>query len=326
MPSRTDRRDGMILQAALSDIDIDFIDGVDGKTIPDKAVPLLKPHDRLPDASIGSWRGHMNAIREIVKLKLSSALILEDDIDWDVRIKDQLYDFALSAQALAQPLEGSNQTYTDSAHSNDPEYPLTFAIPFERLPRTRPVQASPYGDNWDVLWIGHCGMSFPFKHTAVPKGSVVHRNDFTVPNRRHLWGYNEPFTLKESFQDHTSVVHHAQEGVCTFAYAVSYKGAVKMLEDVALSDMSDAFDFLLRFFCEGDRGMRAHKCLAHQPGLFFSHRPRGPLKSDSDIRDKGDGFRDKAYTDMVRLSVRLNAHAIIDGTELTDQYPDEDIL
>ena len=65
LPSRSDRRDGMVLQAALSDIQIEFIDGVRGKDVPDKAVPMYSSDSkRLPDASIGSWRAHMNAARE----------------------------------------------------------------------------------------------------------------------------------------------------------------------------------------------------------------------------------------------------------------------
>lgn len=45
---------------------------------------------------------------------LASALILEDDADWDVRIKDQLYDFALTSNALTQPLSSNPSKYADS--------------------------------------------------------------------------------------------------------------------------------------------------------------------------------------------------------------------
>lgn len=64
LPSRTDRRDGMVLGAALSDIDIEFIDGVLGQNVIDKAVPSSPSHGRLADPSIGSWRAHINAIQE----------------------------------------------------------------------------------------------------------------------------------------------------------------------------------------------------------------------------------------------------------------------
>lgn len=59
-----DRRDGITLQASLSDIKINFVDGVFGEDIPDKAIPTSPNHDRLPDPVLGTWRAHMNAIQE----------------------------------------------------------------------------------------------------------------------------------------------------------------------------------------------------------------------------------------------------------------------
>jgi len=73
LPARTDRRDGMTLQAALSNLHINFIDGVLGKDVPDNAIPTSPGHGRMGDASIGSWRGHMNAIQESV---LSTYLLM----------------------------------------------------------------------------------------------------------------------------------------------------------------------------------------------------------------------------------------------------------
>lgn len=54
----------MTLQAALSNLHINFIDGVLGKDVPDSAIPTSPGHGRMGDPSIGSWRGHMNAIQE----------------------------------------------------------------------------------------------------------------------------------------------------------------------------------------------------------------------------------------------------------------------
>ncbi len=64
LPTRTDRRDGITLAAALSDLEIEFIDGVEGKNVPDKALPSASGLERLPDAVVGSWRAHLNAIQE----------------------------------------------------------------------------------------------------------------------------------------------------------------------------------------------------------------------------------------------------------------------
>lgn len=54
----------MVLQAALSNMELDFVDGVNGKEVPDKAIPKTYKYERPPDAVVGSWRAHMNAIRE----------------------------------------------------------------------------------------------------------------------------------------------------------------------------------------------------------------------------------------------------------------------
>lgn len=66
LPSRTDRRDGMVLQAALSNLQFEFVDGVDGKTISDSAIPSSQELERVGDATLGAWRAHINAIQEFV--------------------------------------------------------------------------------------------------------------------------------------------------------------------------------------------------------------------------------------------------------------------
>jgi hypothetical protein len=40
----------------------------------------------------------------IVFKGLSTALILEDDLDWDLRLQSQLYDFAMLCRSLTQPI------------------------------------------------------------------------------------------------------------------------------------------------------------------------------------------------------------------------------
>ncbi|KAI1774904.1 hypothetical protein F4818DRAFT_55230 [Hypoxylon cercidicola] len=326
LPSRTDRRDGMLLQAALSDMRISFVDGVYGKDIPDSAIPTTSEHERMNDASLGSWRAHMNAIQEVVRRNLTTALILEDDTDWDIRLKHQLKEFSLSAQALTQPLLGSSELYVD------PTYPKPSAdspkvvpdLSFAQLPSTELPKISPYGDSWDLLWIGHCGMHFPFEdNPVIPKGRVIHQDDVSVAQKQYLWTLNIPFTLKEKYPEHTRAVHHVQEGVCSLGYAISQRGAQKLLHEIGLKDLTDGFDILLRFFCEGAKGRKRHECLTVQPALFHHHRAAGPLSAASDIGYHGPGFRDRSSTDMVRWSVRLNADTLLEGgSEIVDQYPD----
>ncbi|KYK55025.1 hypothetical protein DCS_06986 [Drechmeria coniospora] len=325
LPSRSDRRDGMALTAALSDVQIEFMDGVLGSNVNIKAVPKHKTLDHIKDAELGSWRGHINAIREVVMRNLSSVLILEDDVDWDIRLKDQLHDLALSTNALLQPLRGFPDRHADATYPKrrQDESPPPEDIPFEDLPVTIPPKSSPYGDNWDVLWIGHCGMIFPREKNDIPKGRVIHRDDVTVAPKRNLWLLTEPFTLKEKYPPHTRAVHHAEEGVCTLAYAISQAGARKILHELALKPPTAAFDILLRFFCDGTDGRAMHNCLGVTPGLFHHYRPAGKALDVSDIRDHDGDFREDAGSDIVRWSVRLNTPELLDGgTSFADQYPD----
>jgi hypothetical protein len=352
MPSRTDRRDGMILGAALSQLEINFVDGVRGEDVNEKAIPV--PEDRnnhLKGPVLGSWRGHMNAIHEyalifflnafllswgpcltfvpphrVVRRNLSSVLIMEDDVDWDVRIREQLHDFAVSIRALTQPLRRQPGKYADPTYPTPVDgSPKTLPdMNFYSLPDTVRPLISPYGDNWDVLWLGHCGMHFVFEHSnLIPKGRVVKENDVSVPPKKNLWSINKPFSLVDEYPEHTRVVHHAQEGVCSLAYAVSQQGARNMLREIALKPATDAFDILLRFYCEGTHGRTKQECLSINPSLFSHHRPVGPISASSDIGDHGEGYRHEALTDMVRFSVRLNAEVILNGsTNYIDQFPD----
>lgn len=103
LPERTDKRDALTLTAALTGFHVDFVDGVRGESIPDKAVPFGIDRHALMETNLGSWRGHMNAIRRIVDEDLESALIMEDDMDWDVRLRSQLEEVAKGAPRLLGP-------------------------------------------------------------------------------------------------------------------------------------------------------------------------------------------------------------------------------
>lgn len=49
--------------AALSGIHVDWVDGVEASSISEKAVPFGIDLNKTRDNFLGSWRGHMDAIR-----------------------------------------------------------------------------------------------------------------------------------------------------------------------------------------------------------------------------------------------------------------------
>lgn len=61
LPSRTDHRDSMSLAAALTDIRVEYVDGVssvDNGTLPPGGIER-----KLSQRSVFSWRAHMNVLR-----------------------------------------------------------------------------------------------------------------------------------------------------------------------------------------------------------------------------------------------------------------------
>ncbi|KAI9776990.1 MAG: hypothetical protein M1839_009134 [Geoglossum umbratile] len=332
LPARTDHRDAMLLTALSGGIELDWIDGIRGEDVHEKAIP---PPPERPDmlvGGIGCWRAHMNALAKIVQLNISTALIMEDDADWDVRIKSQLRDFALSAHALIQPLASNPNTYADPTYPSPTGKP---AMPpdmyFDRLPPTVPPVSSPYGDGWDILWLGHCGVNLPTinsKNAAErsrrhAKGRVVHLHDETVPEKKYLDLFREFEDPLDTYPPHSRIVHHPIGSVCSLAYAVTQASARRMLYEMGVKSFSSALDLMLTEYCDGANGRDYHTCLTVQPQLFNHHRPVGKLSSESDISNHGDSYRDKAETAFIRWSARINLDRYFSGQEgYDDQFPD----
>ncbi|KAK3682817.1 hypothetical protein B0T22DRAFT_295012 [Podospora appendiculata] len=349
LPARTDRRDAMTLATALTNIDVTWIDGVSGDEISDKVLPADSSGKAISKGNKGSWRAHMNALQKVVHQNMTSALILEDDADWDVRLKSQLQVFAQAARAFSQPSTANagkslseGNYYASTTHQQD--LPLT-QIP----PITHPTLTS-YGDNWDVLWLGHCGTDFPQPtndaNTNTPSHSppplrITIPNDATVPEPQHLKPH--PFALQDPlatiYPPHTRVVHAASGTTCTQAYAVSQRGARKLLWQFGLQTFTTGWDLMLGKWCDGQymtsteaelasRPLKRPVCVTVQPPLFSHHYGKGAA---SDITSPGGGFidKEKEMTPYVRLSVRLNMERLVGGAgleELVDQWPDETMV
>jgi hypothetical protein len=347
LPARTDHKDAFILSSAVTGIKGTFIDGIDGKDVSNKSLP--HGDITLSEGNKGSWRAHLNAIQQcvfeyltenrwrlikntrIVAQDLSSALIVEDDVDWDIHLKSQLYAFAGAVQVLTQPLASNNARYADPtfptpSEGMDPEE--IHIGPNSLPPATLAPHLSPYGDNWDMLWLGHCGTRFPDKERDrnLPRGRVL-LADETVPASQHVslqFGTDE---LVTRYANHTRAVHHTAEGVCSLAYAVTQRAARQILYDLGLKKLRGPFDIMLREYCDGLQGRKVRNCYTAQPQYFQHHRPIGYKSKNSDINGVGDGddeFNPNAHTFNIRWSTRMNMQRLVDGdTDFEDQWPDD---
>ncbi|KAJ2986558.1 hypothetical protein NUW58_g4966 [Xylaria curta] len=298
LPERTDKRDAFALTSALTGFHVEFMDGVRGESIPDQAVPPGVDREALMETNLGSWRGHMNVIRrqgptqKPVDEDLESALIIEDDMDWDVRLKTQLKQIAQGARYF--------------------------------MPSSK-VSSSPYGDSWDVLWLGHCGEIFP-EQLPENKGKPGHPkytilNDKTVPPRHKLTGLVD----FASYPEFTRWVHVSGGPICSFAYALSQSGARKVLFDLSIDRLGGPFDNALAGFCRDGAsgntdGLQA-RCLSVTPPVFFHHRAKGRLSSDSDIQGfTSTDVREKGTTENIMWSARNNLRNMMLGLEMENQF------
>ncbi|CAN8104803.1 unnamed protein product [Discula destructiva] len=343
LPERSDKRDAIALASSLTGFDVEWVDGVRGETIPDKAVPYGVNRKLLMETNLGSWRGHMNAVRRIVEENLDSALIMEDDMDWDVRLKPQLELIATGTRAVLSSLPDilfpTGRGRVSSASSSSP-FPV-----------------SPYGDDWDILWLGHCGEPFPqelpelkdLPATDPGKQAMSHHftifNDATVPPLDKVTGIVD----FKAHPERTRWVHVTAAPICTFAYAVSLRGARKILHDLSVDRLTGPFDNALAGLCRravgswsrqlargdededdgGDRGLDA-KCLSVTPPLFFHHKARGLVSADSDIQNYGGvgaggpspppEVRDRGSTENIVWSARLNLANMIMRREMESQW------
>lgn len=246
-----------------------------------------------------------------------------------------MHDYALTTRALTQPLASDPFKFADRTFPDVLDPTQTAAqLDTTRLPKTVPPKLTPYGDNWDLLWLGHCGMRRPMTRTLInlvgvdedwydisaflPKGVIKQHNDITVPEKKHLhWWHDGPFEeFRSNFPEHTRATHHAVGAVCTFAYAVTQAGARKALYEMGMMQMNDPFDLMLRDFCDRKRGHEGNgsRCLTVQPSLF-SHFIR---KKDD---EEGDGVR---KTVNLRWSTWDNLQKLAKGdTDYVDQWPDD---
>jgi hypothetical protein len=176
------------------------------------------------------------------------------------------------------------------------------------------MDLSPYGSEWDVLWLGFCHETIspdrPYTYTMAP--------DPSVPHLKHLHT-DDPETLAP-WPPHTRIVHFSGGPICTYAYAVSQKGARKLLYSLSVDSLAGPFDNALMWWCqENDVG---GNCISAQPPYFYAHRFAGGPGKGSDIQN-GTEARTVAETWDIRMSARLNAARLLRGDDPVDAYPDD---
>lgn len=265
----------------------------------------------------------------MVEENIPSALILEDDADWDVRLKDQLVDIAHGSRILL-----------DRAHQE-----AAFTASLTDKQRQVDEIHSPYGHGWDILWLGHCGETFPERipghHEIYDRSSARYtyyamHDDETLPA--------EPSAVTESWiagdlarDQRTRWVHFSGGPTCSQAYALSQSGARKVLLALSVGGtLIEQLDNAMSKLCrdhtpwDGDVGDpkdppgyagAGARCLSVNPAVFSQHKPRGRRSAESDIEtvEGGEGIREEGESPNLVWSARLNVQNLMMGRPMKEQ-------
>lgn len=227
----------------------------------------------------------------IIDRKVASAIIFEDDADWDVALKMQLVQFARGSRFLL----------------NTPEHK---------------VPHSPYGDSWDLLWLGHCSTAVDpsdNRRFVIPKDPTVlppeARTEFERPDMTH-------FESGPNGDNSTRIVHAQSWGSCTAAYAISLRGAEKVLHYESMLPFNATVDDGLGNLCRPKHPY--FSCISPFPTLIGVSKPAGPTNRWSDIDvQKVEYIEEKGHTDRIMFSTRQNiARLVQDETVFESQYPE----
>lgn len=271
----------------------------------------------------------------IVVRNLSTALILEDDVDWDIRIRNQLHSFNQAARRLPSLTQAADQELRDlpPAFEDIRQSPQELAKRSSIPLRSRDIFATmsdPFA-NWDVLWLGHCGAELPAP-SAIHPNRLMLLNDPTVPDTEHvrLRGSAPKDAIAKLYPANTRIYHRTSNStLCTLAYAVTQRGARKILYELGIRELTQGFDFALSDFCAGSTRQpgttlasekdveRRLDCLTVQPPIFSHYWGE---KGNSDIQGTGVGGRPDVGSRYIIRSVRGNLGGLVQGGEVFEQW------
>lgn len=127
LPSRLDRRDLLSIMSTVSDLAITIVPGV--RTVAENSIPPPRIPGSLRMEEYAVWRAHANVWRRVIEEGLTTALILEDDNDWDVNLKEQIPRILHALEDIRKP----------PADTED-------AV----------VRGGIRSEGWDMLYLGSC--------------------------------------------------------------------------------------------------------------------------------------------------------------------------
>ncbi|KAI9664227.1 MAG: hypothetical protein M1831_002406 [Alyxoria varia] len=217
-----------------------------------------KDHKGAVGASPGTAKGglgHLNALKWFVDSGMETALILEDDVDWDIELRTK--QIPRLAQSLRTHLQ-KNATQQSGFMSQG---------------------TGPWGNTsaWDLLHIGHAGdFGVNAETSATPKDvshspeylaamqHAVYRDD-TLPSSHDIHPLMRPYLRSMGIIHNHRVLQEPRRNLNSWAYALTRRAAVQMLETAKNhTETNNPFDVFLMRSCIGTN---SYDNFTHKPYL-----------------------------------------------------------
>ena len=214
---RHDYDDAMTLQSLVSNITLSRQSGVNAADLKDAGLPPSST-DSMRKSHQACFRAHANLWRQMIDENWSSVLVLEADAIWDIHVREMMRLMSKGLNELMKIYPNSSA----SIHGSEAYSPESLLA----------TENDPYCvNNWDILSLGQC---FEFEL-----------------NWEEYYIYDDPYGLKDgSFEygDHVlnseRVARRSGGPFCTNAYAISRKGAEKLLLRGAI-DLNEPVDMII---------------------------------------------------------------------------------
>ena len=174
---------------------------------------------------------------------LQSALMIEDDVDWDIHLRT--HQIPLVSAAVRKLID------RNTVHSALPD----------------PGKLGAWGplSDWEVLYLGHCGDYFRRESFDALAHERFRDASLPLPHKLHV--ETAKFLKDIGAGGHERFVHPSKAPLCTFAYAVTRASATRILRDFGHEQEhhgTPAFDVRMLEACR-DQGW---KCYTSNPELF----------------------------------------------------------
>lgn len=182
--------------------------------------------------------------------------------------------------------------------------------PFGRPHHTQDPGVAPYGDTWDIIWIGHCGSNHDGNFR------IYSWNDTTVPPEDREYWFDTGLS-PEQHTPGTRSVYQFGRTTCSSGYAISLQGAAKLVEYFKSSD--ENLDLKLSSACTRETDMT---CLGVWPQIVTA------VNTKSNIDHDGDGVGRPEDSEELHIeagpalqfSARVNAKGVIESGYGRDEW------